>query len=127
MTGVRILLGCAAAISGFALTTSPAAAAATFHVAPRTVIAGDNVRVFGSCEANTVGWAISKAFRHTRRLDFAGIGAVPFATSASGQFAVTAHVPARRAADRYTVTVRCGGGVLSVSRTLRVVTHQRAA
>ena len=81
------------------------------------------MRVFGNCEANTVGWAISKAFRHTRRLDFAGIGAVPFATSPSGQFAVTARVPARRAAGRYTVTVRCGGGVLSVSRTLRVVTH----
>jgi len=41
----------------------------------------------------------------------------------SGARVRTAHVPARRAADRYTVTVRCGGGVLSVSRTLRVVTH----
>jgi hypothetical protein len=101
---------------------APAAAAqtATFRVRPATVTAGQHVRVRGHCEANTFGWVVSRAFRHTRSLDFAGVAAVPFATDSRGRFAVRAHIPARRRPGRYLVTVRCGGGNLGVERTLTV-------
>lgn len=114
-----------AASAGLLIATvgaaQPAAATtATFRLNPTAVHAGGNVHVLGRCEADTTGWAISRAFRNAPGLDFAGVGAVPFMTGPRGGFAVTAHVPARRAEGRYVVSVRCGGGVLSVARTLDV-------
>jgi hypothetical protein len=103
------------------LLAAPAAAAApTLSVHPGAVNAGGSVQVSGSCQPNTTGFAISHAFLHDASHDFAGVGAAPFSTNATGKFAVTAQVPSSIAAGSYSVTARCGGGNLGVTATLTV-------
>jgi len=109
-----------AAVPMLMLAAPAAAAAPTLAVHPGSVNAGGSVQVTGSCQANTTGYAISHAFLHDASHDFAGVGAVPFNTNASGTFAVTAQVPASIAAGSYSITARCGGGNLGVSATLTV-------
>jgi hypothetical protein len=118
-------------LSGFAIATiativgiwlaAPAGAApASLHVMPSSVAAGSSVQVSGTCEANTVGFAISHAFLHDATHDFAGVGAVQFKTNAAGAFSATAQVPSSIAPGSYDVTGRCGGGNLGISVTLTV-------
>ena len=108
-----VMIGGAAVVGllGLAPTTA-LAATATVRVTPTTVAAGGSVVVSGTCEASTSGVAISSAFLHDATHDFAGVGAVTFATDAVGAYAVTAVVPASRSPGTYPVSVRCGGGLI---------------
>jgi hypothetical protein len=106
----------AGATSGVAV-----AAPASLQVSPGRVPAGGSVHVSGTCEPNTSGFAISPAFLHDASHDFAGVGAVPFSTDATGAFSVDAQIPAARTPATYKVTGRCGGGNLGVQATLVVV------
>jgi hypothetical protein len=96
------------------------AAPAQLHVSPTTVAAGQSVQVSGVCEASTTGFVLSRAFLHDRTHDFAGVGAISFATNSAGQFSGRASIPATTAAGNYPVTARCGGGNLGISVTLTV-------
>jgi len=96
------------------------AVAPTLVLAPTSVPRGGVVHVSGTCQANTSGYAISRAFLHDATHDFAGVGAAPFSTNASGAFAVDALVPASITPGSYTVTARCGGGNLGLSDRLTV-------
>jgi hypothetical protein len=118
---MRRLLALAIAMVPVIWFAAPAAAAApTLHVNPNAVSAGGSVQVTGSCEPNTTGFAISPAFVHDASHDFAGVGAAPFSTNATGAFSVTAQVASSTAPGRYSVTARCGGGNLGISATLTV-------
>ena len=89
-------------------------------VSPSTVSPGGSTTVSGTCEADSSGFAMSTAFVHDATHDFAGVGAVPFTTDASGHFSVTATVATTTASGSYPVSIRCGGGVLAVGATLTV-------
>jgi hypothetical protein len=97
-----------------------AAPSQSLHVTPSTVAAGGSVQVSGTCEPNTSGFAISRAFLHDATHDFAGVGAASFSTDAGGSFTVTALVPVSITPGAYDVSVRCGGGILGISVTLTV-------
>ena len=97
-----------------------AAPSQSLHVTPSTVVAGGSVQVSGTCEPNTSGFAISRAFLHDATHDFAGVGAASFSTDAAGRFTVTALVPVSITPGAYDVSVRCGGGILGISVTLTV-------
>jgi hypothetical protein len=109
-----------ALVSGLWFATPAAAAPATLQVVPMSVPAGGSVKVIGSCEPNTQGFAISHAFLHDATHDFAGVGAVPFSTDAAGNFAVPAAIPSNTQPGRYGVTARCGGGNLGITAVLTV-------
>jgi hypothetical protein len=109
------------AVAFAALLAGPATAATpSLLVAPMTVGAGGSVHVSGTCEHQTSGFAISRAFQHDSTHDFAGVGAVSFATDAAGAFSVDAQIPSSTAPGTYTVSGRCGGANLGVERTLIV-------
>lgn len=120
--GVPMLAGLA--IVGAATTTATAATApapsVSLVVSPSSVPAGGVVRVSGTCEANTEGVAFSTAFLHDAAHDFAGVGAAAIATDAAGAFSADAQIPASTAPGTYTVSVRCGGGIIGVSAALTV-------
>jgi hypothetical protein len=105
-------------VSAFSAT---AASSASLSVSATRVSQGGAVTVSGRCEPNTSGVVISKAFLHNATHDFAGVGAVSFTTGTSGRFQVVASIPDTRAVGTYTVTARCGGGNLGISRSLTVV------
>jgi hypothetical protein len=118
---MRRLLALAIAVVPMLWLAGPAAAATpTLHVNPHTVVAGGTVQVTGTCEPNTTGFAISRAFVHDASHDFAGVGAAPFSTNAGGAFSVTAQVAVGTAPGTYSVTGRCGGGNLGVMVALTV-------
>jgi hypothetical protein len=124
MRRVLWVLGlCLVGVAGLVAGALPAAAAAPVSLTVSTVRVGQGgvVRVSGQCEANTSGVVISAAFLHNATHDFAGVGAVPFTTGASGRFSVVARIPSTRAAGTYAVTARCGGGNLGISRRITVV------
>lgn len=114
------VLVAAATTAGVVLWTALPAAAADFTVTPTSIAAGGTVQVAGNCEANTSGFAISQAFLHDATHDFAGVGAAPFSTDASGNFTTSASIPASIAPGAYDVTVRCGGGTLGITVVLNV-------
>jgi hypothetical protein len=97
-----------------------AAASAELHVSPSTVVAGHTVRVFGRCEPNAAGFALSEAFLLDPKNNF-GIGTVSFNADAKGAFSVRAVVPRDRTPGTYTVTARCSGGNLGISVQLKVL------
>jgi hypothetical protein len=107
-----------AGVWGVAGTAS--AAAASLHVSPTRVAAGGAVHVTGTCDPNTAGFAISRAFLHDAAHEFAGVGAVSFTSDSAGNFSADARIPSDRAPGTYGVTGRCGGGNLGVSVTLVV-------
>jgi hypothetical protein len=101
-------------------TPGAAAPPVTLQVVPMSVPAGGSVKVIGSCEPTTNGFAISHAFLHDATHDFAGVGAAPFTTDAAGDFSVTATIPSNIQPGRYDVTARCGGGNLGITAVLTV-------
>jgi hypothetical protein len=119
---MRKFVGLAIATVAAFWVVAPAVAApsASIQVSPTSQQAGGSVRVSGTCEANTSGFALSHAFLHDATHDFAGVGAAPFTTNATGAFAVTASIPASIPAGTYTVSARCGGGNIGVTATLVV-------
>ena len=123
----RLLVLAIGAISAIWLAAPATAAAATLHVTPHTVPAGSTVRVSGTCEPHSTGYALSSAFVHDASHDFAGVGAAPFSTNAAGAFSVSARVAAGTAPGNYPVGARCGGGNLGITVTLTVTAASGAA
>jgi hypothetical protein len=120
---MRKLLFVAAIATVFTLAALPAQAqGVSLRLNRSSVPAGGSVRVSGTCEPNSSGFVISRAFTNnpSRGLEFAGVGAVPFTTHASGRFSVTATIPSTRRPGTYQVTARCGGGNLGIARSLEV-------
>ena len=119
----RVLWAWGLCLAGVALAASPAAAATvSLNLSAVRIAPGGVVTIAGQCQAHSTGFVISAAFLHDATHDFAGVGAVAFATSSSGKFTVVARIPATRALGVYTVTARCGGGNLGIARSLTVVT-----
>jgi hypothetical protein len=118
---MRKVLGLAiATVAAFWMVAPAVAASASIQVSPASQQAGGSVHVSGTCEANTSGFALSHAFLHDSTHDFAGVGAAPFTTNATGSFAVTAQIPSSIPAGTYTVSARCGGGNIGVTANLVV-------
>jgi hypothetical protein len=95
------------------LVGAPAAAgAASLHVTPSSVPAGDIVRVFGSvaggCARGDTVTLFSRAF--SPRQQFAGVPAIFTRAGRNGGFSTTTTIPLGRAAGLYSVGGRCGGG-----------------
>jgi hypothetical protein len=94
----------------------------TIQVKPKTVHAGNRVRVSGSAGGCTKGEHVivmSRAFSHKR--EFAGVPAVLALVRPNGRYGVRTRIPRKRKPRRYTVTARCGGGNFGVVRRLRVL------
>ena len=118
---LKLLILSIALVPGLWLATPAGAASpATLHAAPTSVPAGGSVQVTGSCQPSTQGFAISHAFLHDARHEFAGVGAAPFTTNAAGAFSVAAEIPSSTAPGSYDVTARCGGGNLGITVALTV-------
>ena len=122
----RILVPLAAVVT-LTLTWSTPASAATINVSPSTVAVGGQVTVSGDVLANGQPGCqvpgdvtlISRAFQGLG--EFAGVGAITAQADSSGNFSVTATLPATTGPGTYKITGRCGGGNLGVSASLTVV------
>jgi uncharacterized repeat protein (TIGR01451 family) len=94
----------------------------SLHVAPSRVPPGARVRIFGNaggCPAGDQVTLMSRAFSPAH--NFAGVPAVFARVRRDGGFSTTTQIPRGRAAGRYVVTGRCGGGNLGVSAALAVI------
>jgi len=112
-----------AVLAGSAALVWPALAAGPrIAAAPNPVHRGDFVRVHGTiptCVRGDQVTLISRAFSHAH--EFAGVPAVFARIGIHHTYSVRTRIPARRAAHRYTISGRCGGGNLGVSVSLRVL------
>jgi hypothetical protein len=93
----------------------------TIHATPDSVLAGGTVRVgglAGGCPTGDRVTLISRAFPHTH--DFAGQPAVFTNVRPDDTYAAFVTIPSGRAAKRYAITARCGGGNFGVTAHLRV-------
>jgi hypothetical protein len=99
------------------------ALAATINASPNPVHAGKRVRLFGhvtgGCLPGDQVTLISRAFSHKH--DFAGQPAVFATVKPNGHYSKRTRIPLHKAPKKYTITGRCGGGNLGVSRKLRVL------
>jgi hypothetical protein len=110
------------AVAAAGLLPAGALASPTMHVKPKKVHAGNKVRVFGNaagCPAGNTVTLISHAFPKTN--EFAGVPAVFTKVRADGSFSRRVRIPKSKTPKRYTISARCGGGNLGVSRKLRVL------
>jgi hypothetical protein len=110
------------AVAAAGLLPAGALASPTMHVKPKKVHAGKKVRVFGNaagCQAGDSVTLISRAF--PKKHEFAGVPAVFALVHADGSYSKRVRIPRSKAPKRYTVSGRCGGGNLGVSRKLRVL------
>lgn len=104
------------------LVPAGALAAPTMHVKPKQVHAGKRVRVFGNaagCPAGDRVMLLSGAF--PKRHVFASVPFVLANVDAGGDYTRRVRIPKSKKPRRYTITARCGGGNLGVSRTVRVL------
>jgi uncharacterized repeat protein (TIGR01451 family) len=95
----------------------------SLHVNPSRVRAGAQVRVFGNADGCPRGdqvTLLSRAFSHTH--DFAGVPAIFATVKSRGAFSTFTRIPVGRAAGRYVISARCGGGNLGVTTHLTVFT-----
>jgi hypothetical protein len=93
----------------------------TIHATPSSVFAGGTVRVgglAGGCPTGDQVTLVSRAFPHTH--DFAGQPAVFTKVRPDDTYATFVTIPSGRAAKRYAITARCGGGNFGVTAHLRV-------
>ena len=118
---MRRLFG-TAIVASLVVSAVALAAAASIHVTPGTVHAGQRVEVSGNAGGCPVGdrvTLLSRAFSH--RHEFAGVPAVYARVKSNGQYGHSVLIPSGRHADRYSITGRCGGGNLGVTAHLRVL------
>lgn len=104
------------------LAASAAAAGPTIEVSPKTVHAGQSVRVHGlvpGCPSGDEVTLTSSAFSHAH--DFAGLPAVFAHVGARGAYSIRTRIPASRRPGSYQIAGRCGGGNLGVVASLRVL------
>jgi hypothetical protein len=119
---VKLRLGAAIGLVCAALAMPAMAAGPTIVASPNPVHRGTLVRVHGvvpTCPHGDQVTLLSRAFKHTH--EFAGVPAVFARVGAGAAYSVSTRIPATRRLGRYTITGRCGGGNLGVSRTLRVI------
>jgi hypothetical protein len=105
-----------------ALSAVAFAAGTSIRVHPHRVEAGHRVHIRGSAGGCPVGdrvTLLSKAFPH--RHEFAGVPAVFTRVQSGHRFERRVRIPAQRAAGRYSVSGRCGGGNLGVTAHFRVL------
>ncbi|HWM08383.1 MAG TPA: hypothetical protein VNO82_03540 [Solirubrobacteraceae bacterium] len=103
-------------LPGTALAQDP-----TMRVQPRSLFPGERTLVSGSAGGCTPGNDVilmSRAFPGTR--EFAGVPAVFTPVRADGTYRARIRIPRRRDPGSYTITARCGGGNLGLTRRLRV-------
>jgi hypothetical protein len=94
----------------------------TINAAPRSVVAGQHVRISGlagGCAKGDRVTLMSRAFVH--RHDFAGLPAVFATVRAGDRYGVDVRIPSTRKHRRYAITARCGGGNFGITAHLRVV------
>jgi hypothetical protein len=118
---LRLTLSLAATLL-LALSAVAFAAGTSIRVHPHRVEAGHRIHIRGSADGCPVGdrvTLLSEAFPH--RHEFAGVPAVFTRVKSGGKFERRVRIPAHRAAGRYSVTGRCGGGNLGVTAHFRVV------
>jgi hypothetical protein len=128
----KILVPVAAVVT-LTLTWATPVWAATINVSPSSVAVGGQVTVSGDvlangqpgCEVPGDVTLISPAFQGLG--EFAGEGAITAPADSSGNFSVTATLPATTGPGTYEITGRCGGGNLGVSATLEVLTQDVCA
>jgi hypothetical protein len=117
----RLTLSLAATLV-LALSAVAVAAGTSIRVHPHKVEAGHRVHISGSADGCPVGdrvTLLSEAFPH--RHQFAGVPAVFTRVKSGGKFGRRVRIPAHRAAGRYSISGRCGGGNLGATAHLRVV------
>jgi hypothetical protein len=110
------------AVVAAGLLPAAAFASATMHVKPKKVHAGERTRVFGDAGGCTPGnqvTLISRAFPKTH--EFAGVPAVFAKVKADGSYSKRVRIPKSKAPKRYSISARCGGGNLGVTRKVRVL------
>jgi hypothetical protein len=110
------------ATAALSLLPAGALASATMHVKPKKVHAGEKVRVFGNaagCQAGDSVTLISRAF--PKKHEFAGVPAVFTKVKIDGSYSKRVRIPKSKAPKKYTISARCGGGNLGVTRKLRVL------
>ena len=95
------------ATAAWGLGGAGALASATMHVKPKNVQAGDSVTL------------ISRAF--PKKHEFAGVPAVFTKVKIDGSYSKRVRIPKSKAPKKYTISARCGGGNLGVTRKLRVL------
>jgi hypothetical protein len=93
----------------------------TIHAQPRTVLAGNKVRLHGfagGCPTGDRVTLISRAFfaHHMYR----GRPAVYAIVKSGGSYSVNTRIPKGRKAGRYAITARCGGNSFATTAFLRV-------
>jgi hypothetical protein len=104
------------AVSGVAVAAGP-----SIRVNPSTVRAGERVEVSGGaggCPAGDRVTLLSRAF--SSRHEFASVPAVYARVRSDGRYGHSVLIPRGRAAGRYAITARCGGGNFPVSAHLRI-------
>jgi hypothetical protein len=119
---VKLRLGAAIGLVCAALAVPALASGPTIVASPNPVHRGKLVRVHGvvpGCPRGDQVTLLSRAFKHTH--EFAGVPAVFAHVGAGAAYSVSTRIPATRKPGRYSITGRCGGGNLGVSRTLRVI------
>jgi hypothetical protein len=110
------------AIAAAGLLPAGALASPALHVKPKKVHAGERVRVFGNaagCPTGDKVALLSRAFPKTHK--FAGVPAVFTPVKAGGLFSRRIRIPESKKPKRYTISARCGGGNLGITRKLRVL------
>jgi hypothetical protein len=110
------------AVAAAGLLPAGALASPTMHVKPKKVHAGQKVRVFGhaaGCPTGDTVTLISRAF--PKKHEFAGVPAVFTRVKAGGDYSKRVRIPRSKTPKRYTISARCGGGNLGVTRKLRVL------
>jgi hypothetical protein len=115
----------ALAVTIAAFAAAPAAATSPrLRVSPAVVHRGGTVRVHGAlpgCPRGDEVTLISRAFGGHGRGSFAGVPAVFARIGTGGAYSTRVRISHSRAARRYTITGRCGGGNIGVSATLHVL------
>ncbi len=107
--------------SGLDVSRRTSVVSVALTVAPATVRRGRTILVSGVAGGCTTGdtvTVLSHAFSPAH--SFAGVPAVVAQVGRAGRFSARTRIPAGRAAGRYVVTARCGGGNLGVSAYVTV-------
>jgi hypothetical protein len=106
-----------------ALVAVPALAAGhpTIVATPNPVRPGHTVTIHGvvpGCPKGDQLTLISQAFSHHH--DFAGLPAIFATIHAHSAYSVTTRIPSTKARGPYSISGRCGGGNIGVTRVLNV-------
>jgi hypothetical protein len=120
MTASRTVL-LAGVCAGLVAVPALAAGRPTIIAAPNPVKAGHTVTIHGrvpGCPHGDQLTLISQAFNHHH--DFAGLPAIFATIGAHSAYSVTTLIPGNKPRGPYSISGRCGGGNIGVTRVLNV-------